>query len=150
MKEQEARAAADKRLRRLEDDELDAHLAREMQIANEKKAQKKKANDEYHRQTAKANREAKVQREAAQKYATLAAQPLNAHPCHPCHAAAQTLNAHPCHPFAFLAHRALDPDCVAQGGVGRGDEAERDVEGYPRQAGAQDTPPSLTVSPPPR
>ena len=67
LREQAARAAAEERLRRLEDDELSAHLRREQEIAKERAEQKKRANEEYHRQTAKANREAKVHREAAQK-----------------------------------------------------------------------------------
>ena len=63
LAEQAARAAAAVRLRKLEDDELLAHLEAEKRKAEAIKEQKKKANDEYHRTTKLANQEAEKKRE---------------------------------------------------------------------------------------
>lgn len=63
LREQAARAAASERLQRLEDAELLQHLEREKEKAALKAAEKKRANDEYHRATKLANQEAEKRRE---------------------------------------------------------------------------------------
>lgn len=65
--EQAARRAAERRLQQLEDEEMEAFLKQEMEADRVRKAAKQKANDEYHRATAKANVEAEVRRQAEQK-----------------------------------------------------------------------------------
>lgn len=64
LREQAARAAAAQRLLKLEDDELTAHMKREMEAAAVKKREKERANEEYHKQTALANVQAREKREA--------------------------------------------------------------------------------------
>lgn len=63
LKEQAARAAAADRLRKLEDEELLEHLRKEADVARQKKEEKDRANEEYHRQTAAANIKARELRE---------------------------------------------------------------------------------------
>ncbi len=63
LREQAARAAAAQRLQKLEDEEMEAFLRKEMEVAAEKKAAKQRANEEYHRATAAANVAAKARRE---------------------------------------------------------------------------------------
>jgi len=72
-----ARAAAEVRLRKLEDDELTAHLEREQAKDRERQAAKQRANAEYHATTARANIEARAQREATKKSEWAEEQRLN-------------------------------------------------------------------------
>jgi len=67
LHEQAARAAAAERLRKLEDDEVTEHLKREQEAAKLKQEAKQRANEEYHRSTAKANAASREKREAAKQ-----------------------------------------------------------------------------------
>jgi len=64
MREQAARAAAAVRLQKLEDEEMEAFMRKEEEVARQKKEEKKRANAKYHAETAAANAQAKVLREA--------------------------------------------------------------------------------------
>ena len=67
LREKGARAAAAERLRKLENEELSAHLRKEQQIARERAEAKQRANEEYHRETKSANVAAQVKREEQQQ-----------------------------------------------------------------------------------
>ena len=63
MREQAARAAAAQRLQKLEDEEMDAFLRKELEADAKRKEVKQRANEEYHKATMLANVAAKARRE---------------------------------------------------------------------------------------
>ena len=137
MLEQKSRAAASERLRKLEDDELSAHLRKEQELARVRAEEKKRANEEYHRQTKDANIRAKAEREEVCDDAPwVPLRPTLVGPQRPPPMPPTVVAVLACVP-SFYRWRMWCVVCGAgaQGRVGRGDEAERAVEGGARQAG---------------
>jgi hypothetical protein len=78
LREQAARKAANERLLQLEDAQLLEHLKKEQERDRQRKLEKQRANDEYHRATAKANIESRGKREEEQAATWAEDQRLNA------------------------------------------------------------------------
>jgi len=78
LREQAARSAAAARLEKYENDELKAHMARELEAEAKRKEAKARANADYHRTTAIANAAAREKREADKQAEWAEEQRLNA------------------------------------------------------------------------